>query len=97
MEFKLIETLKAADQSRAALGHVNVSDSVGLQAVTFAARDAGLPVIIGLSESERKLFRSSRSGRDGKRGPGMSRTTDFRQCRSHAFIGERNRRGESRV
>jgi fructose/tagatose bisphosphate aldolase len=36
-------------------GHFNVSDSVVLQAVTFAARDAGLPVIIGLSESERKL------------------------------------------
>jgi fructose-bisphosphate aldolase, class II len=53
---KLLETLKAADQSRTAIGHFNVSDSVVLQAVTSAARDAGLPVIIGLSESERKFF-----------------------------------------
>jgi fructose-bisphosphate aldolase, class II len=56
MQFKLLETLKAADQSRTAIGHFNVSDSVLLQAVTSAARDAGLPVIIGLSESERKFF-----------------------------------------
>jgi fructose-bisphosphate aldolase class II len=53
---KLLEALKAADQSRTAIGHFNVSDSVVLQAVTSAARDAGLPVIIGLSESERKFF-----------------------------------------
>jgi fructose-bisphosphate aldolase class II len=56
MQFTLLETLKAADRSRTAIGHFNVSDSVVLQAVTSAARDAGLPVIIGLSESERKFF-----------------------------------------
>src|ERR1700748_2603740 len=56
MQFNLLETLKAADQSQTAIGHFNVSDSVVLQAVTSAARDAGLPVIIGLSEGERKFF-----------------------------------------
>jgi fructose-bisphosphate aldolase class II len=39
MQFTLLETLKAADQSRTAIGHFNVSDSVVLQAVTSAARD----------------------------------------------------------
>ena len=56
MQFKLLETLKAADQSRTAIGHFNVSDSVVMQAVTSATRDAGLPVIVGLSESEREFF-----------------------------------------
>lgn len=56
MQFNLLETLKAADKSQTAVGHFNVSDSVVLQAVTSAARDAGLPVIIGLSEGERKFF-----------------------------------------
>jgi fructose-bisphosphate aldolase class II len=56
MRSTLLETLKAADQSRTAIGHFNISDSVTLQAVAFAARDAGLPVIVGLSEDERKFF-----------------------------------------
>jgi Fructose/tagatose bisphosphate aldolase len=56
MQLTLLETLKAADQSRTAIGHFNVSDSVVLQAVASAARDVGLPVIVGLSEGERKFF-----------------------------------------
>jgi fructose-bisphosphate aldolase, class II len=52
----LLEALKAADQSRTAIGHFNVSESVALQAVASAARDTGLPVIVGLSEGERKFF-----------------------------------------
>jgi fructose-bisphosphate aldolase class II len=56
MPSTLLETLKAADQSRTAIGHFNVSDSVTLQAVASAARETGLPVIVGLSEGERKFF-----------------------------------------
>lgn len=56
MRVHLLETLKEADRSQSAIGHFNVSDSVVLQAVTSAARDAGLPVIVGLSEGERKFF-----------------------------------------
>jgi len=56
MQSTLLETLQAADQSRTAIGHFNVSDSVVLQAVASAACDAGLPVIAGLSEGERKFF-----------------------------------------
>src|SRR3954454_12818805 len=56
MQFSLVETLKAADQSRTAIGHFNISDSVVLQAVASAARAAGLPVIVGLSEGERNFF-----------------------------------------
>src|SRR3954469_6015278 len=52
----LLEALKAADQSRTAIGYFNVSESVALQAVASAGRDAGLPVIVGLSEGERKFF-----------------------------------------
>jgi fructose-bisphosphate aldolase, class II len=56
MPVTLLETLQAADQSRTAIGHFNVSDSVVLQAVASAAREAGLPVIVGLSEGERTFF-----------------------------------------
>src|SRR4051794_24200760 len=56
MQSTLLATLKAADQSRTAVGHFNVSDSVVLQAVALAARESGLPVIAGLSEGERKFF-----------------------------------------
>jgi fructose-bisphosphate aldolase, class II len=56
MPVTLLETLQAADQSRTAIGHFNVSDSVVLQAVASAAREAGRPVIVGLSEGERTFF-----------------------------------------
>jgi len=60
MQLTLLETLKAADQSRTAIGHFNVSDSVVLQAVASAARDVRLPVIVGLSEGERKFSERAR-------------------------------------
>ena len=56
MQPTLLESLRATDQSGTAIGHFNVSDSVVLQAVASAAREAGLPVIAGLSEGERKFF-----------------------------------------
>jgi len=56
MPSTLLQTLKAADEARTAVGHFNVSDSVVLQAVASAARESGLPVIVGLSEGERNFF-----------------------------------------
>lgn len=38
------------------LGHFNISDSNQLHAVALAAKETGLPVLIGLSEGERDFF-----------------------------------------
>ena len=39
-----------------AIGHFNVSDSEGFKAVTDAAEELGVPVIIGVSEKERSFL-----------------------------------------
>ncbi|OGC95893.1 hypothetical protein A2590_01355, partial [Candidatus Adlerbacteria bacterium RIFOXYD1_FULL_48_8] len=39
-----------------ALGHFNFSDSNQLQAIAAAAKETGLPVVVGLSEGEREFF-----------------------------------------
>lgn len=38
------------------MGHFNFSDSNQLQAIAAAARETGLPVVVGLSEGERGFF-----------------------------------------
>jgi len=50
------EILTEADQSGTAIGHFNISDLAALKAVVSAARERGVPVAIGLSESERKFM-----------------------------------------
>lgn len=40
----------------AAIGHFNISDSNQLKAIALAAKETGLPAIIGLSEGEREYF-----------------------------------------
>ena len=50
------EILTATDQSSTAIGHFNISDLAALKAVVSAARERGVPVAIGLSESERKFM-----------------------------------------
>src|SRR5262249_25454494 len=52
----LHEVLKHAETERAAIGHFNVSDWVTLKAVFESARDCNAPVIVGVSESERKFL-----------------------------------------
>lgn len=52
----LREILTAADQGGVAIGHFNVSDLAALKAVVSAARERGVPVAVGLSESERKFM-----------------------------------------
>ena len=50
----LRETIAAARQKGVAVGHFNVSTLDGAFAVADAARDLGVPVIIGVSEGERE-------------------------------------------
>jgi len=50
------EVLTATDQSGAAIGHFNISELAALKAVVSAAREKGVPVAVGLSESERRFM-----------------------------------------
>jgi fructose-bisphosphate aldolase, class II len=52
----LREVLKTADSEKHAVGHFNVSELVALRAVATVAREMQLPVIIGVSEGERKFL-----------------------------------------
>ncbi|HUO56135.1 MAG TPA: class II fructose-bisphosphate aldolase [Candidatus Paceibacterota bacterium] len=52
----LKETIQAAWEKKIALGHFNVSDSNQFNAVLAAAANVGQPVLIGVSEGERKFF-----------------------------------------
>src|SRR5580700_5212414 len=47
--------LEQASASGVAIGHFNVSDLVLLKAVFAAARELGVPVLVGLSEGEREF------------------------------------------
>ena len=51
----LRKILEQADASGLAIGHFNVSDLVTLNAVFEAARDLQVPVIVGVSEGERRF------------------------------------------
>ena len=52
----LRETIWEFKNSGRGLGHFNISDSNQLHAVVGAAREVGLPVVVGLSEGERDFF-----------------------------------------
>lgn len=52
----LRETIRAAEEKGVAIGHFNISDSVGFWGVVKGARAAGVPVIIGVSEGERDFI-----------------------------------------
>ncbi len=52
----LLDVLQEAGRAKVAVGHFNVSDSVTLKAVTDAARELNLPVLIGVSEGEREFI-----------------------------------------
>jgi fructose-bisphosphate aldolase, class II len=52
----LHEVLKHADTEGVAIGHFNVSDWVTLKAVFESASDQNVPVIVGVSESERQFL-----------------------------------------
>lgn len=52
----LREILAQADSSGVAIGHFNVSDLVTLNAVFESARELKVPVIVGVSEGERRFM-----------------------------------------
>lgn len=51
----LQEALREAEQKKIAVGHFNISDLAGLRGIVAAARELAVPVIIGVSEGERKF------------------------------------------
>ncbi len=52
----LEQVLAEADQQKVAVGHFNISDLVALKAVSSAARDLNVPILIGVSEGERDFI-----------------------------------------
>lgn len=52
----LREYIQEAEEKKIAIGHFNISDSLGFWAVVNAARKLNLPVIIGVSEGERDFI-----------------------------------------
>ena len=52
----LRETIAQYRAAGKAIGHFNFSDSNQLHAIALAAKETGLPVIVGLSEGEREFF-----------------------------------------
>jgi fructose-bisphosphate aldolase, class II len=52
----LREVLQQADTRRVAVGHFNASDLVTLYGIVQAARDRDVPVIVGVSEAERRFL-----------------------------------------
>jgi fructose-bisphosphate aldolase class II len=52
----LHEALKQAEVGNVALGHFNVSELVTLKAAVDVAREMGVPVVVGVSESERAFI-----------------------------------------
>ena len=51
----LREVLRDAEQRRVAVGHFNFSELVVLKAAAEAASELGVPVVMGVSESEREF------------------------------------------
>lgn len=49
----LREAMREAHARKQAIGHFNISDSTQLNAIALAAKELGVPVIIGISEGER--------------------------------------------
>ena len=52
----LTDAIKDARKRQIVIGHFNVSDLVALKAVTSAARELKLPVLVGVSEGERNFL-----------------------------------------
>src|SRR5215470_10855743 len=52
----LREVLQEAGRRRVAVGHFNFSELVVLKAATEAARELAVPVVMGVSESEREFL-----------------------------------------
>jgi len=55
MQF-LRQVLERANTEKRAIGHFNISDLVALKAAFEAARDLNVPVVVGVSEGERRFM-----------------------------------------
>ncbi len=55
MDISLRQVLEEARNTKRAVGHFNISDIAGLQAIVKAARALQVPVMIGVSEGEREF------------------------------------------
>jgi len=55
----LLDVLKETDEKKVALGHFNISDTVGLKAIFESARNLSVPILIGVSEGEREFIGTS--------------------------------------
>jgi len=53
---RLHEVLEQAQSNGVAVGHFNVSDFVMLKAIFASAQEVNVPVIVGISEGERKFL-----------------------------------------
>jgi len=77
----LLEALNHATAHRQTLGHFNISEITALNAITAVVREVHLPVIVGLSEGERKFTRvdllSSAVGTMHGMLPGVARVAQF--------------------
>jgi len=49
----LREYIKEAEEKKVAIGHFNFSNLEGFHAIVWAAKELGLPIILGVSEGER--------------------------------------------
>lgn len=52
----LRQVIEEASDKKVAIGHFNISDLAGLKAIFGAAKELGVPVIIGVSEGEREFI-----------------------------------------
>jgi fructose-bisphosphate aldolase class II len=52
----LRETIQEAEGKKVAIGHFNVSNLEAVHAIVMAGEELGVPIIIGVSESEEKFF-----------------------------------------
>jgi fructose/tagatose bisphosphate aldolase len=55
----LQHVLEQAQKNAVAVGHFNVADLVLLKAIFAAARELQVPVMVGVSEGERRFVRDS--------------------------------------
>jgi len=56
MPKNLRQIIEEADKKGVAIGHFNISDIAALKAIFEAARELGVPVVIGVSEGEREFI-----------------------------------------
>lgn len=57
MNNELLKKIREAEEKKVAIGHFNFAELTVLKAGMVAAKELGVPMILGMSESERAFFR----------------------------------------